>query len=116
MNFRKYPFASAGESHVFGPLGSWGSVGFLILAHNAIEYAPPAASRQDIVAGIGRGIGRAAVHEFAHQSLGVDNLTHIDNRTDTTSYEYGNADRPSQYYGELRWTTAWPVLQQKFGR
>jgi hypothetical protein len=116
MNFRKYPFASAGESHVFGPLGSWGSVGFLILAHNAIEYAPPSASRQDLVAGIGRGIGRAAVHEFAHQTLGVDNLTHIDNRTDKTSYEYGNADRPLQYYGELRWTTAWPILQQKFGR
>jgi len=112
----KYPFAAAGESHVFGPLGSWGSVGFLILAHNAIEYAPPSASRQDIVAGIGRGVGRAAVHEFAHQVLGVDNLTNIDNRTDDTSYEYGNADRPSQYYGELRWTTAWPVLRQKFGR
>ena len=112
----KYPFAAAGESHVFGPLGSWGSVGFLILAHNAIEYAPPSASRQDIVAGIGRGVGRAAVHEFAHQVLGVDNVTNIDNRTDDTSYEYGNADRPSQYYGELRWTTAWPVLRQKFGR
>lgn len=49
-------------------------------------------------------------------ALGVDNVSHIDNRTDRTSYEYGNADRPSQYYGELRWTTAWPVLQQKFGR
>ena len=112
----KYPFASAGESHVFGPLGSWGSVGFLVLAHNAIEYAPPSASRQDIVAGIGRGIGRAAVHEFAHQALGVDTVAHIDNRTDSTSYEYGNADRSSQYYGELRWTTAWPVLQEKLGK
>ena len=113
---RRYPFAAAGESHVFGPLGSWGSVGFLILAHNAIEYAPPSASREEIVAGIGRGIGRAAVHEFTHQALGVDNATSTDNRTDNTSYEYGNADRPSQYYGELRWTTAWPVLQQRFGR
>ncbi len=112
-----YPFASAGESHVFGPLGSWGSVGFLILAHNAIEYAPLSASRQEIVAGIGRGIGRAAVHEFAHMALGsAGNITNIDNRTDNTSYEYGNADRPSQYYGELRWTTAWPILEQKFGR
>ena len=57
-----YPFTNAGESHVFGPLESWGSVGFLILAHNAIQYAPPGASRQTIVEGIGRGIGRAAVH------------------------------------------------------
>ena len=112
----KAPFGAAGESHVFGPLGSWGSVGFLVLAHNAIEYAPPDAPRQTIVEGIGRGIGRAAVHEFAHQALGVDNITHIDNRTDQRSYEYGNADRPSQFYGQLRWTTAWPILQQKFGR
>ena len=112
----KAPFGAAGESHVFGPLGSWGSVGFLVIAHNAIEYAPPGASRQTIVQGIGRGVGRAAVHEFAHQALGLDNLAHIDNRTDDTSYEYGNADRATQYYGELHWTTAWPILQQKFGR
>jgi hypothetical protein len=112
----KYPFAAAGESHVFGPLGSWGSVGFLILAHNAIEYAPPSASRAGIVAGIGHGIGRAAVHEFAHQALGTDNLSNIDNRSDEHSYEFGNADRPAQYYGDLRWTAAWPVLEQKFGR
>src|ERR1041384_1716272 len=57
------PFALAGQSHVFGPLGGFGSVGFLILAHNAIEYAPDGASRAEIVDGIGRGIGRAAVHE-----------------------------------------------------
>jgi hypothetical protein len=111
----RYPFAPAGESHVFGPLGSWGSVGFLILAHNAIEYAPPSASRHEIVAAIGRGIGRAAVHEFAHQALGLDNIAHLDNRSDPASYEYRNADRPAQYYGELHWTRAWPVLRQKFG-
>ena len=65
---------------------------------------------------IGRGTGRAAVHEFAHQALGADNLRHIDNRTDEQSYEYGSADRAAQYYGELRWTTAWPVLEDKFGK
>ena len=115
-NRTTYPFSFAGESRVFGPLGGSGSVAFAMLAHNAIEYAPPDASRRQIVDGIGRGIGRAAVHEFAHQALGLDNLGHLDNRTDEDSYEYANADRPSQYYGELRWTTAWPVLVQKFGR
>jgi hypothetical protein len=114
--YSSYPFSAAGESRVFGPLGGWGSVAFAILAHNAIEYAPPDASRPLIVDGIGRGIGRAAVHELAHQALGMDNVTRIDNRTDEHSYEYGNADRPSQYYGELRWTTAWAVLEAKFGR
>jgi hypothetical protein len=115
-NRTTYPFSFAGESRVFGPLGGAGSVAFAILAHNAIEYAPPGALRRQIVDGIGRGIGRAAVHEFAHQALGLDNLSFVDNQTDPDSYEYANADRPSQYYGELRWTTAWPVLVQKFGR
>jgi hypothetical protein len=111
-----YPFSAAGESRIFGPLGGSGSVAFVMLSHNAIQYAPAAATREQIVAGIGRGIGRAAVHEFAHQALGVDTPSHIDNRTDANSYEYGNADRASQYYGDLRWTTAWPVLEEKFGR
>ena len=115
-NRTTYPFSFAGESRVFGPLGGSGSVAFAILAHNAIGYAPPGVSRQEIVDGIGKGIGRAAVHEFAHQALGLDNLAYLDNRTDEDSYEYANADRPSQYYGKLRWTTAWPVLVQKFGR
>jgi len=115
-NRTTYPFSFAGQSRVFGPLGGSGSVAFAILAHNAIEYAPAGASRQQIVEGIGKGIGRAAVHEFAHQALGLDNLSSLDNRTNPDSYEYGNADRPSQYYGELAWTTAWPVLIQKFGR
>ena len=111
-----YPFSAAGESHTFGPLGGWGSVSFMMLAHNAIEYAPPDASRRTVVDGIGRGIGRAVVHELAHQALGADNVRHIDNRTDEHSYEYGNADRRAQYYGDMRWTTAWPVLQARFGR
>jgi hypothetical protein len=115
-NRTTYPFSFAGESRVFGPLGGSGSVAFAILAHNAIEYAPPGASRRQIVDGIGRGIGRAAVHEFAHQAIGLDNVSALDNRTDPDSYEYANADRSSQYYGDLRWTTAWPVLVQKFGR
>jgi hypothetical protein len=115
-NRSTYPFAMAGQSHVFGPLGGFGSVGFQILAHNAIAYAPAGASRAEIVDGIGRGIGRAAVHEFAHQALGTDNLSHIDGRSDGQSYEYRSADRPAQYYGDLRWTIAWPVLNEKFGR
>ena len=110
------PFSAAGESRVFGPLGGSGSVAFAMLAHNAIEYAPDGASRARIIDGIGRGIGRAAVHELAHQALGLDNVRLIDNRTDEHSYEHANADRPSQYYGDLRWTTAWPVLEARFGK
>jgi hypothetical protein len=110
------PFSAAGESRVFGPLGGTGSVAFMILAHNAIQYAPGGATRAQVIEGIGRGIGRSAVHELAHQALGLNNISSIDNRTDEHSYEYGNADRPSHYYGDVRWTTAWPVLEAKFGR
>jgi hypothetical protein len=101
-----------GESFVFGPLGGTGSVSFLSMALNALRHAPPGASRQTIIEGIGRGIGGTAVHEFAHQILGSTPLK----STDPNSYEYDDANRPSQYYGTLHWSTAWPILQGKIGR
>ncbi|HEY6362464.1 MAG TPA: hypothetical protein VIX63_15230 [Vicinamibacterales bacterium] len=102
----------AGASFGMGPLGGRASLGFITLAINAVRYAPAGASRQEIVEGMARGVGRAAVHEFAHQITGGILL---DNRTDKNSYEYFSADRASQYYGELNWTTAAPVLREKIG-
>ena len=102
----------AGRSLALGMLGGTGAVGFDVVALNAIQYAPPGASRQTIVEGIGRGIGRVAAHEFAHQILGA---TDMHDTTDQDSYEYPSPDRPSQYYGTLHWTTAWPSLQKKLG-
>ena len=67
-----------------------------------ITYAPPGATRQTIVDGIGRGIGRVAAHEFAHQMI---NSGETHNPRDENSYEYPSSDRAAQYYGELRWTT-----------
>jgi hypothetical protein len=101
----------AGTSRPLGPLGGIGAVDFMLIARKAIQYAPAGASRREIVEGIGRGIGMVAVHEFAHQILGTAGL-HND---DENSYEYHSPDRASQYYGELRWTTARPVLQRKLG-
>ena len=105
------PLPHAGESLALGILGGTGAVGFDVVALKAIQYAPTSASRQRVIEGIGRGIGRVAVHEFIHQILGV---TAAHNDTDEDSYEYGSPDRSSQYYGELHWTTAWPLLHQKF--
>lgn len=101
----------SGEAYALGPLGGGGSVSFFVVALNAIKHAPPAASRPIIIEGIGRGIGNAAAHELVH-ALGV----WVDSRTDENSYEYFSADRPGQYYGELHWSTAWPLLQQKLGK
>jgi hypothetical protein len=103
---------NAGESVALGMLGGTGAVGFDLVAVNAIRYAPVGASRQTIVDGIGRGVGRVAIHEFAHQILGV---TDIHNTDDQDSYEYASPDRPTQYYGHLHWAHAWPLLQNRLG-
>jgi hypothetical protein len=109
---RRRVFPVAGASVGLGLLGGRASLGFNTLAGNAVHYAPPGVSRQEVVEAIGRGVGRAAAHELAHQITGG---LSIDNRTDKESYEYFSADRPSQYYGELRWTTAGPILREKIG-
>jgi hypothetical protein len=102
----------AGESLAMGFLGGSGAVGFDFVTFEAVHLASPDESRQGIIEGIGRGIGRVAVHEFIHQMLGPS-IAHND--IDANSYEYGRPDRRSQYYGELHWTTAWPLLQRQFG-
>ena len=106
-------YAAAGQSNVFGPLGGYGAVSFITLAAQAMTYAPAGASRADVVDGIGRGLGRAAVHEFAHQILprGPMHTTQ-----DRASYEYWSSDREAQYYGEMRWSVAAPKLRERLAR
>ena len=103
---------AAGQSRVLRPLGGNGSVNFLMLASQAISHAPPGSDRATIVKGIGTGIGRAAVHEFAHQIIaGVP----IHDSKDDRSYEFGFSSRPGQYYGEMHWDIAWEPLLAKLG-
>lgn len=104
------PLPNAGESMPRGFLGGSGGVSFELVALKAIEYAPAGAARQTIVDGIGRGIGRVAAHELVHQIISAA-ATH--NPRDEDSYEYPSPDRAAQYYGELRWTTARPLLEQR---
>jgi hypothetical protein len=104
---------SAGESFSLGLLGGRGAVGVDMVASKATLYAPLDASRKTLIEGIGRGIGRVAVHEFFHQILGLE-ASHNDG--DPGSYEYGSPDRQAQYYGELHWSTAESLLRRKVGR
>jgi hypothetical protein len=104
------PLPNAGESMPHGFLGGSGGVSFELIALKAIQYAPAGATRQTIVDGIGRGIGRVAAHEFAHQMI---NSAETHNPRDENSYEYPSPDRAAQYYGELRWTTARLLLEQR---
>jgi len=101
----------AGSSRAVSPFGGDGAVNFSFLAAGAESYAPLNADRVTIVSGIGRGVGRAAVHEFAHQLLGT---ARYEGTQDRQSYEYGSAARPEQYYGELHWGEAWPALLRRF--
>ena len=107
------PLPVAGQSFGLGPLGGRGVVGFEILASNGVAHAPPDATRSIMIDAIGRGIGRAAAHEFAHQILGTG-VAH--DYADADSYEYYSSNRASQYYGDLHWSVAWPLLQRKLGR
>jgi hypothetical protein len=105
----KYP-GPAGESRAIPGYGGQGAVNFRQLVSSAVAYAPPGAERAMVVAAIGRGVGRTAVHEFAHQLLGS---TTLDSTADRSSYEFRSADRREQFYGDAHWSTAWPLLQKR---
>lgn len=105
---------NAGETWAMGLLGARSTVDFTEVVMAAIAHAPPGALRQALIDGIGRGIGRVAAHELAHAILGTGGS--MDNRTDERSYEYFTHNRPSQFYGELHWGGAWPLLLERIGR
>jgi hypothetical protein len=101
---------SAAESIAFGPLGSYGWVSFATLTSLALGHAPVEADRAAVVDSIGRGLGRVAAHEFAHQILaGAD----LHRSRDRESYEYASADRATQFYGRMAWDFAGPLLAAK---
>ena len=104
--------AVAGETRGLPGLGGLGAVNFSYFAAGAIVYAPPGATREEIVAGIGRGLGRGAVHEFAHQLV---RRVELHASRDRGSYEYDAASRAEQFYGPMHWDIAGPILKERFG-
>src|SRR5262245_53811815 len=103
---------AAGQTMAMGPVGGDSTISFYVAVRGAFAYAAPQATRREILEGIGRGIGRTAVHELAHQFLGTTSAHSRDDR----SYEYGSPDRIGQYYGPIHWSTAWEPLQARLGR
>ena len=102
---------TAGQSRRL-PSGGVGAVNFRTVADSAVAYAPPGASRAQMIEGIGRGIGRTAAHEFAHQILPRVNLHAT---KDKDSYEFASSERASQFYGPLHWAFARPHLVETLG-
>lgn len=103
----------AGQSHAMRGFGGSGSVSFIYFASGALSYAPPTATRREMVEAIGRGIGRGAAHEFAHQFL-IGKEVH--SSSDHGSYEYHAASRPEQYYGPMHWDVVGPMLAERYGK
>ena len=103
----------AGHSRGIAGLGGSGSISFNFLANGAMAWAPDDAGRSELVAAIGRGIGRTAVHEFTHQ---IVPLAPIHDSRDDQSYEFASAARRAQYYGPMHWDFARPLLTQQIGR
>jgi hypothetical protein len=101
---------AAAESIALGPLGGYGWVSFASLTSLALGHAPAGADRARVVESIGRGIGRVAAHEFAHQILTTADLHRS---RDRESYEYASADRATQFYGPMAWDFAAPLLIEK---
>ena len=100
----------AGHTFVSG-FGGAGEVSFLYFASGAQVYAPPDLPRSELIAAIGRGIGRGAAHEFAHL---IGYAAHTSR--DRGSYEYQAASRPEQYFGPMHWEEAGPVLEKRIGK
>ena len=91
--------------------GGNGVVNLTLLASGAAAYAPPELDRVGIVEAIGRGVGRSAAHELAHQFLP---RAAIHRSRDRQSYDYYAAGRPEHYFGPVRWDVAGPLLRERF--
>ena len=108
---RALPVAGASRRLPLG--GGIGEVSFRTLGSQAVGNAPRDATRGRIIDAIGKGIGRTAAHEFAHQILDHVNLH---DTKDQDSYENGISNRPSQFYGTLHWAFARPFLAKTLGQ
>ena len=103
----------AGESRAVAGFGGSGAVNFEYVANGAMVFAPDDATRDEVIEALGRGIGRVAIHEFAHQLLPK---RQIDGSEDLDSYEGNTAAVIEGYYGDLHWDIARPWLDARLKR
>jgi len=103
----------AGESRAIAGFGGSGAVNFEYIANGAMVFAPDDATREQVLAALGRGIGRVAIHEFLHQLL-PKGATHDGN--DRESYEGNSPALIEGYFGDLHWGIARPWLDARLKR
>jgi hypothetical protein len=85
-------------------------VNFEYVANGAMVFSPDSASRETVIAALGRGIGRVAIHEFLHQLLPKQP---IHDSKDSRSYEGNSPAIVEGYFGELHWDIAEPWLKAR---
>jgi len=100
----------AGESRAIAGFGGSGAVNFEYIANGATVFAPDDATREQVLAALGRGIGRVAIHEFLHQLL-PKGATH--DGADRESYEGNSPALIEGYFGDLHWGIARPWLDAR---
>lgn len=103
----------AGSSRGIPGFGGSGAVNFKYVANGAMVFSPETASRADLIAALGRGIGRVAIHEFLHQLLPK---APIHDSHDTHSYEGNSPALVEGYFDDLHWGIAGPLLDERLGR
>ena len=100
----------AGESRAVAGFGGSGAVNFEYVANGAMLFAPDDADRAAVIEALGRGIGRVAIHEFAHQLLPK---AAIHDSKDRDSYEGNSPALIEGYFGDLHWDIAGPWLDAR---
>jgi hypothetical protein len=103
----------AGESRAVAGFGGSGAVNFEFVASGAMVFAPDDADRTAVIEALGRGVGRVAIHEFAHQLLPKKA---IHDSRDRDSYEGNSPALIEGYFGDLHWDIAGPWLEARLKR
>lgn len=103
----------AGSSRGIPGFGGSGAVNFKYVANGAMVFSPETASRAELIAALGRGIGRVAIHEFLHQLLPK---APIHDSRDTHSYEGNSPALVEGYVDDLHWGIAESLLEKRLSR
>jgi len=106
----KWQMSVPAQSRAVSGMGGQGAVSLSWMASAAAGFVPQGAGRTALLDAIGTGVGRAAVHEFAHILLP---RAPIHDSIDRGSYEYDTASRREQFAGDMHWDLAWRFLQKR---
>ena len=107
---RRPPAVRRGRVAGFGALGGDGAVDFSALAAMAVISRPPGRPGE-VVEAIGRGIGRVAAHELAHQILSAATSTPAAIPPATIR----RRQPADAFYGPIHWDLAGPWLRDALG-